>query len=59
MVHVHFTAVRGNPYQRTFLAVRDKSTNQVRMFETQSAVVAARVSPPDTANAMLKERVRK
>lgn len=47
--------IKPNPYTRTLLAIRDRETNQVRLVETNTVVVAGEVTFPTTSNPFLVE----
>jgi len=53
------TISSGNPYQKTFLAIRNKSTRRVKMVEACCVSLGATVDPPASTNTLLlKEEIK-
>ena len=47
------------PYQKTFLAIRNKTTNKIRLIEANSITLGAIVKPPPSTNPILIEEEMK
>ena len=47
---------RAQPYQRTFLAVRNKRTQRIRLIEANTVTLGATVTPPPSSNPILIEQ---
>ena len=45
--------MRANPYTKTLLAIRNKTTNQIRLVETNCVTLSAQIRHPKTANPFL------
>eukprot|EP00095_Tigriopus_kingsejongensis_P008452 maker-scaffold18_size714446-snap-gene-1.16 protein:Tk08452 transcript:maker-scaffold18_size714446-snap-gene-1.16-mRNA-1 annotation:"protein rft1 homolog" len=45
--------IRPNPYMSTFLAIKNKKTNQIRLVETNTITLGAMVKAPTTTNTQL------
>jgi hypothetical protein len=48
-----------HPYQKTFLAVRNKITNKIKLIEANTITVGAKVTPPPSTNSLLIEEEMK
>ena len=50
---------RAHPYQKTFLAVRNKKTNRIRLIEANNITLGAVITPPPSSNPILIEEEMK
>jgi len=50
---------RPNPYQKTFLAIRNKKTKRIRLVEANTITLGAKVTAPPSTNSLLLEEEMK
>ncbi len=50
------SGLQGTPYLRTFLALRDRDTNEIRLVEANTATLGAVVTPPEATNPLILKR---